>query len=587
MDSSIKVDYLVKQREMEQASKVMEHSLKAIADFFKNFEANYLDLLEKNKKLEKSLKEFKNKTNVFCCGCGKNLIQTENTPTNYCRPTIVNNETNENPTNIINDEETQGIIANTQIENKILNTPKNPNSYKKSNSKRNYFSKRTNNQHNAISSIKSSDIHVNINKKKSSLDEINNENIITTERKSSQRNEKISEPVEAETIVNNAKDHEINVELDPEYLDIDATLFEQPFSQEQSTDLETTQTSCESNDVTIITGDKSPIINLSQDDVVNASPKKTILRKKMWGGQKKRNIKSSTNLNLNNIEAASNIDDEDENLSTAKEKDQKNNIGTPKNETKSRTQNRKINIFPQRPANIKKSDVLINESTVCSLSNLPTKSQEISPKLNVQMNKENDKDNIQTIQNINKKTQSDETYFTGDETYFPGYEFSRDSSVTKKPEKIISNKAKRKFADIAITPNNEASKTSISNVMDLDIGDMSDWETDVTCDKLPSTVERKIEKKNSFDTVPVKKVVEPKFAVKGPVIRKKTLRAKLRGWDCENCANYYEKMGLSEKELQERKDQCSRHRSKFNERYYTPPGLWDLRFPDTQNSSQE
>ncbi|KAK0170773.1 hypothetical protein PV328_008575 [Microctonus aethiopoides] len=606
MNNSVEVNYLVKQLEMERASEVMEHSLKAIADFFKNFQADYLDLLEKNKELEKSLKELKNKTPVYCA-CGKNSIQTENLPTNYSKSIIINDKTNENPVDIINDEETQGIIESTQIEKSILNKPKNHNLSKKSNSKRDFFRKHTidKHKHNTISSlIKSSDTHLNIDEKKLNLDKINTENIIPTGNKLSQRNEKVLEPVEVKTIATNIKDNEINVELDPEYLDIDATLFEQPFSQEQSADLESTQTSCESNDVTIIEGnsgnDKSPIINSSPDDVVKASPKKNILRKKMWLGQNKRKIKSTTKANLN-IKSVSNADDKNKNLSTpksskshfpAEEKDPKINTDTTKNETNSGIQNRKINIFSQRSTNLKKSDVLINESTVCSLSNSPNNPHAIAPKLNVQINKENNKDNIQTIKNINKKTQlinknSDETFFAGDETYFPGYEISRDSSGMKNPEEIISNKAKRKFADFSISSNIEASKTSLHNVMELDIGDMSDWEPDVASDKLPSTVEQKNGRINSFDTVPARKVVTPKFAVKGPVVRKKTLRAKLRGWDCENCANYYEKMGLSEKELQERKDQCSRHRSNFNERYYTPPGLWDLRFPDTQNSSQE
>lgn len=466
------------------------------------------------------MKELKNKSPVYCCGCGKNSIQTENSPLNYCKSIIVEDETNENSADIINNEETREIIESTQIEKRILNKSKNHNLSEKSNSKRNFFCKHTNDKHthNTISSlIKSSDTHSNIDEKKLNLDKINTENIIPTGSKLSQRNERVSEPMKAKTIATDTKDNEINVELDPEYLDIDATLFEQPFSQEQSADLESTQTSCESNDVTIIEGnsgdDKSQIINLSPDDVVKASPKKNILRKKMWLGQNKRNIKSTTKTNLN-IKSESNADDKDNNLSTpksskshlsAKEKDPKINIDTIKNETNSGIQNRKINIFSQRSANLKKSDVLINESTVCSLLNSPNNSHTIAPKLNVQINKENDKDNIQTIQNINKKIQSinknsDETFFAGDETYFPGYEISRDSSGMKNPEEIISNKAKRKFADIAISSNIEASKMSLHNVMELDIGDMSDWEPDVTSDKLPTAVEQKTERINSFDT---------------------------------------------------------------------------------------
>lgn len=46
-------------------------------------------------------------------------------------------------------------------------------------------------------------------------------------------------------------------------------------------------------------------------------------------------------------------------------------------------------------------------------------------------------------------------------------------------------------------------------------------------------------------------------------------------------------MDLDEKELQKRKNSCSRHRSKFNQRYDTPPGFWDLGFSSPVESSQE
>ncbi|KAL6260059.1 hypothetical protein P5V15_007598 [Pogonomyrmex californicus] len=67
-------------------------------------------------------------------------------------------------------------------------------------------------------------------------------------------------------------------------------------------------------------------------------------------------------------------------------------------------------------------------------------------------------------------------------------------------------------------------------------------------------------------------------------IRCKADRAKLNGWDCWECREYYENLPLSKEELQKRKNQCSRHRHKY-ERPRTPEGFWDPEFPETLSST--
>ncbi|XP_071577526.1 uncharacterized protein [Temnothorax nylanderi] len=63
-------------------------------------------------------------------------------------------------------------------------------------------------------------------------------------------------------------------------------------------------------------------------------------------------------------------------------------------------------------------------------------------------------------------------------------------------------------------------------------------------------------------------------------MRCKADRAKLNGWDCWECREYYNNLSLSKKELKKRKNRCSRHRRKY-ERPNTPEDFWDPVFPET------
>ncbi|XP_071577749.1 uncharacterized protein [Temnothorax nylanderi] len=65
-------------------------------------------------------------------------------------------------------------------------------------------------------------------------------------------------------------------------------------------------------------------------------------------------------------------------------------------------------------------------------------------------------------------------------------------------------------------------------------------------------------------------------------MRCKADRAKLNGWDCWECRDYYKSLSLSKEEEQKRKNQCSRHRYKY-ERPNTPDGFWDAEFPETDS----
>ncbi|XP_071576476.1 uncharacterized protein [Temnothorax nylanderi] len=67
-------------------------------------------------------------------------------------------------------------------------------------------------------------------------------------------------------------------------------------------------------------------------------------------------------------------------------------------------------------------------------------------------------------------------------------------------------------------------------------------------------------------------------------MRCKSDRAKLKSWDCWECREYYNNLSLPKEELQKRKNQCSRHRYKY-ERPNTPEGFWDPEFPETLSST--
>ncbi|KAK2559902.1 DNA endonuclease RBBP8 [Acropora cervicornis] len=66
------------------------------------------------------------------------------------------------------------------------------------------------------------------------------------------------------------------------------------------------------------------------------------------------------------------------------------------------------------------------------------------------------------------------------------------------------------------------------------------------------------------------------------VVRKRDERAKLNGYDCRECQQYYQGLDLPEEELKKRLKHCSRHRARFSPPPSTPPGFWNLSFPDTQ-----
>ncbi|PIK45250.1 hypothetical protein BSL78_17894 [Apostichopus japonicus] len=84
---------------------------------------------------------------------------------------------------------------------------------------------------------------------------------------------------------------------------------------------------------------------------------------------------------------------------------------------------------------------------------------------------------------------------------------------------------------------------------------------------------------DDFDRVPRNEDV-PQFKHR-EVVRKHDEREKLKGFDCKQCAEFYNGMQLTDTQREERMTACSRHRGR-----YTPPSTpehyWSIGFPDTQ-----
>lgn len=104
------------------------------------------------------------------------------------------------------------------------------------------------------------------------------------------------------------------------------------------------------------------------------------------------------------------------------------------------------------------------------------------------------------------------------------------------------------------------------------------------CVKTPSPQKKKTKLNNSYDCIPVA-LTSPGTPYKRGVVRKRTDRLKMQGWNCPDCETYYANMNLTEGEMKRKIDQCSKHRNNFNPNRMTPPGFWDPDFSPTQDDS--
>ncbi|KAK4313048.1 hypothetical protein Pmani_015569 [Petrolisthes manimaculis] len=79
---------------------------------------------------------------------------------------------------------------------------------------------------------------------------------------------------------------------------------------------------------------------------------------------------------------------------------------------------------------------------------------------------------------------------------------------------------------------------------------------------------------DSFDLLPEKNA-GPGFAHQGDVVRGKTARQQLEGWECRECEQWYTDANLDPQEKKMLMNKCSRHRSKHNPVTNTPKGFWN------------
>ncbi|XP_012281200.1 uncharacterized protein LOC105700148 [Orussus abietinus] len=162
--------------------------------------------------------------------------------------------------------------------------------------------------------------------------------------------------------------------------------------------------------------------------------------------------------------------------------------------------------------------------------------------------------------------------------------FATNSVRQEKPFRLYSDTSKKKKSRL----NNDPFK--ISNLVSEEVPSKFDNCTDT---KMPfdkvlqesnnrASVRRDLN--DSFNIIP-EKISKIPYAHKSKPVRNKAERAKLAGNSCWECEKYYNDMGLDPDELQARKNQCSRHREKFQERCNTPTDFWNPVFSDTLQST--
>ncbi|XP_057320226.1 DNA endonuclease RBBP8 [Microplitis mediator] len=535
------LNYLNKRQAILKAGTDVEEALKVILNTFKGFQDDYLSLLEDHQQMKLTLQKLQEDKKNICGHDNKKADAPVNLLSN-------NNKSFINDFTI--DSDSPGVVENTQLESrskiklklldkkklngkvkspvKIKSPVKSNRSPSKSGVKENRIPELTINRITSVQQ-KLSDSKVG----KLGLSKTDVQISLTPSGKISRQSKLVltqpkrklllTNPDESHNNNNNDSTNYSKSIINPDDLNFDTTLFEIPFTQEKTPEKKSLEHREEEK---IVAKNYNPFKNQSTPKINNASDRNKTARV----DESQSLIRS---VNKKSVERKS-----------------QSEIATCITQDLNQTDN-------------------INESDFFSLDN------------NVDFES-------QDLDSINLSP--DETYCDDAESIL-----KRKKAVSDNRDDAGTSGIKRKFEAIAgpsnvdnkINNNNISNKLTPDELKELEVVNISDWDTDTSSDKWPSTPLKKRVPVDSFDRIPEKKKTSPQNAYKGDVVRKKDERAKLRGWDCSDCEKYYNTIGLSEKEKRERKNQCSRHRSKFNERYYTPPGFWDPVFPDTIDSSQE
>ncbi|XP_045599545.2 calponin homology domain-containing protein DDB_G0272472 [Procambarus clarkii] len=153
------------------------------------------------------------------------------------------------------------------------------------------------------------------------------------------------------------------------------------------------------------------------------------------------------------------------------------------------------------------------------------------------------------------------------------------TSPKKRKQDRLSNENRSPNKRKKVEQQSKMKKDAAEEVLELDqllkqVNDSPEQETAVE-----KKAQRKAELKkprtkvidDSFDVLPITK--EPDFAHRGEVVRKKAARKQLKGWNCQECEQWYAAVNSQEKEMMMNK--CSRHRSKHNPVANTPENFWN------------
>ena len=107
--------------------------------------------------------------------------------------------------------------------------------------------------------------------------------------------------------------------------------------------------------------------------------------------------------------------------------------------------------------------------------------------------------------------------------------------------------------------------------------------------KEPRTPLKKLLEDNSLDEIPSKPSAnEPNFKYVGSPVRKRAERKALPAFECHECRNYYAGANLTEEQLQDLLQKCSKHRRRNPPPPDSPKVCWELeiREDNSQDKTQ-
>ncbi|KAF5282342.1 hypothetical protein FQR65_LT14331 [Abscondita terminalis] len=162
-----------------------------------------------------------------------------------------------------------------------------------------------------------------------------------------------------------------------------------------------------------------------------------------------------------------------------------------------------------------------------------------------------------------------------------------DSSVLEDNSNISCNNKKYKASklkrNLSVKPNKNI--LTVPQMFEAKFNNATKTRNDENINRMGKT-KKEVQKTTLFhdyDHIPMKTSKAPQYPHKTEPVRCKAEKLRLPGWSCKECKEYYEGFDLSEEELREKMNMCSKHRNKFDPFNDTPNGFWDIDMGSSQD----